>query len=210
MPSSLSQAQADLQDHEHDFYAIVEDARREYLRDYRALLLNHSKRTEANILHDLMEKAARERLEDREGFHLSLENNLFLICYQRGDRRYAIKLKKLDESFHASNIPTQTVIEFRRHQQLYIAGMGPATNLHLGYQREDDSPELLTCPVLLACPDGEEEEVAWHWELQSGEAASAPATLPDTVTPTAPTERRVRIRTTPDEETGSNVEEGGS
>ena len=127
---------------------VIDSAWSHYNKEYSiALRINHSPRTRANIMSDLMIMYTRKFFEGKRGVVLRKNRGLFLLEI-KGE--LLIRFKKLGRNQKASNIPTQQSIDFYG-QQLDLPGISSrAVGLVAGYVlnglQNGLESKLITCP----------------------------------------------------------------
>jgi hypothetical protein len=118
-----------------------------YMKDYPiALRTEHSSRSRASLVHDHIVMFARQILEPRQGICCHEINKLFIVSFDCG---IAIRFKKLDECFRASNIRTQQSMDFMEQEDL--PEIQAAVKLQAGYRLNMLETDLegiyVTCPA---------------------------------------------------------------
>lgn len=129
-------------------------------------------RTRANTLADLIVYRARSAFDG----HLRAEcmdiNQMFVVAFNCG---IAVRFKKLDDSFVASNQPTRQAMMFA--QQGVLPGISEGVNLNAGYRLDPLATKLQG--IYLACPRGQASN---HWlynfNENGGEESGRNITLP--------------------------------
>lgn len=152
-------AQADLGPSVPLLVEIVRTAYSEYVRDHAQMRHEYSKRTEANIVHDLIRAKLVAGLKGLPGWTpRMIMKQLFLLEFED---KYRVKVKKLDPQLRSRNIPTQNVLDFML-QVIQPSLFPDATALVLGYQLNAAETEVAS--VWITCPNGENGR-HWEWEL---------------------------------------------
>lgn len=103
--------------------------------------------TRAGVVHDFQVVRASNYASRTEGIRIAESSKLRLLVI---DDRYAIRLKKFDETLMPSNHFTQQVRDFRGQRQ--IPGLPETCNLELGYVLDRGESEI--AKVCLALPNG--------------------------------------------------------
>lgn len=162
--------------------ACVSSALQKYHHDYKALRHQHSPRTQANIINDLMVLEACARFGNRRGVNIVKKHGVRLLSFATG---WLARFKKLDRAGRARFIGTQSALRFVN--QLPMPGIGEAsTHLFVGYVLH--SAELLQSDTCVVCP-ADQNTVGWVHKF--ARPAAAPVTLP-TRQPEPSRKRRVR------------------
>lgn len=131
--------------------------------EYPAILrMDHSKRSRASILHDLIVRHAREVFEGVPGVVFRTIRGLFIVEIAG---RLFIRFKKLDKRRMASSIPTkQSNCYYDQDiEQLHLDGIPPVTALVAGYQLDMFEQNLDSC--LVTCPIG--KSIHWAIDIQN-------------------------------------------
>lgn len=141
-------------------YQCIRMAWDKYMKDYPpALKAEHSARSRASLVHDHIVMFARQFLEPRMGVYCHEINKLFIVSFNCG---VAIRFKKLDECFRASNIRTQQCLDFMQQQNL--PEVDAAVNLQAGYRLNALETDLEG--IYLTCPSGQQAN-SWVLELSA-------------------------------------------
>lgn len=152
------EAQQDLEPAVPILIHAVRDSFAQFVREHSQMRHGYSKRTEANIVHDLIRARLIAELRDVPGWTTRMIlKQLFLLEFED---KYRIKLKKLDPNLRSRNIPTQNVLDFM-FQVVQPSLFPDATSLVLGYQLNVAETEVKS--VWITCPNGEGRH--WEWEL---------------------------------------------
>ncbi|MCQ0032549.1 hypothetical protein [Burkholderia glumae] len=129
----------------HDFQSDFSPAQRMKL----------SPRTQSNIVNDLIVERAKTAFDG----HLAAEcidiNQMFLVAFING---IAIRFKKLDSAFAASNNPTKQSNNFARQRNL--PGIIKTVHLNAGYRLNEFATELEG--IYLTCPRNKNDIYWWH------------------------------------------------
>jgi hypothetical protein len=176
----LDEAQLHLRNIEPRLRDVIEAAWLEYQTD--SLRHRHSPRTQASLLHDLIELHARRVLDGVRGISFAKVRGLFLVNY-RG--LVVLRFKKLDRALRSRSNQTQQSMSFLNQWPL-PSMPDAATRLQAGYQLNSLRTAIDAC--LVVCPNG--QRVEWSWEL-GGIAAQPPAQVP--LRPASPTRVRVKV-----------------
>lgn len=179
MIRSKRQAQSELGRLAELLFATVREGLGEF-RHYGPMRYRHRRRTDANIINDLIVDRAKVNFRGIPGVE-STDKRATLYLGFFG--RWIVKIKKLDRKLRSRNVETQAVLDFvNQRPDPELPGLEGPTHLHLGYQR-NDQVELENSRVFLVCPLG--NALAWEWELLEGSsgllvpaAAAAPPQVP--------------------------------
>jgi hypothetical protein len=151
----------------------LQSALSEYVTEFGASRHKLSKSCEAFIINDLIRRkfaATYPKLQEAGGkIGIFKKGNRFLIVVENG--KFTIKLKKLDALLLSSGIRTTAYKNFVG-QQACLPGFVEPTNMHLGYQVQNEA-ELAKSKIFLVQPNGAKSN-SWEWELEAIVAAQPP------------------------------------
>jgi hypothetical protein len=190
MIRSRDEAQGDMALHAPRIQQAITQALAQYMKEHGGLRHGYSARTEASIIHDLMVAHLRVQLDGVPGVAFHLKRNLFLVGV---DGKYTIRAKKLDKKLQPKNIPTQQVLDFLNQAQLELPGAENPTNIHVGYQRNDDA-ELTKAAIWMTCTGGGVPGWSWPLSAEAGDFGMVEPVAPATPLPVTPVQPAVRVR----------------
>ena len=127
--------------------------------EYPAILrMDHSKRSRASIMHDLIVRYAREVFEGVPGVVFRTIRGLFIVEIAG---RLFVRFKKLDKRLMPSSIPTNQANMFydQQMEQLHLDGIPPVTGLVAGYRFDMFEQDIEAC--IVTCPIGKNI----HWSI---------------------------------------------
>ena len=185
MPRLREEAQADLASLSGTLYRIPADAWDEFNERHRELRGDYLPRSQANLVHDYMEKAARSLLADEPGIYMPEPGTQTFYIGIR--HTWVFRLHKLNNDFTICNNSTPLSLEFLDQDdvQLGLPAMpGSVTNLHLGYLL--NVTETGMSSVHIVCPNG---PGAYYWEwtlLPEADQGREPVALPIAPQPSEP------------------------
>jgi len=181
---SRAEARTLLEPHLPTFKEVFDLAWDHYMRKYDVTLrLDHSRRSRASIVHDLLRRYASERFEGKPGIFLRMIRGLFLVEVAG---KLLVRFKKVDRHGKAKNIPTGQANLFYG-QQLELPGISSPTGLVAGYKldrlEQGIEARLITCPV--------DSTIKWSFAID--EPVKSVLTEPETITPKVP-KRKPKVR----------------
>lgn len=155
------EAQQILGPYEASLFRIPINAVRDYVQAYSGVKFNHTKRTDASTIHDLMVTHAINELDVLPEF--TLKESYGLRYFQLSSDPYSVVLrfKKFDGRKLASNILTQQAFSFM-NQAEELPGMPPMARIQIGYIL---TPTRTAVQGVYATLPHEGRNI-WAWELQ--------------------------------------------
>jgi hypothetical protein len=152
-----------------------------------------AKRSRASLVYDYAADEARRTLGGIDGLIVTEDRGFVLVNVED---RLLVRFKKFDKRLRTSGIATRQKTLFA-HQQLTIDGLGPMTQLVVGYLL--DEFELAISRVAVTCSLG--SRIEWVIEIPRdvGTVASLP---PVTSQPVDPTVRSAQVAERAREESG--------
>jgi hypothetical protein len=152
-----------------------------------------AKRSRANLVYDYVADEARRTLSNVEGLTLTEERGFVLVNVEN---RLLVRFKKFNRRMGTSGIPTRQQLQFA-HQQLALDGLGPMTQLVVGYLLDDF--ELDISRVAVTCSVG--SRIMWMIEIPPhvGTLADLPTAPAE---PLAPIVRSTQVEEEVREESG--------
>ena len=152
-----------------------------------------AKRSRACLIYDYMADEARRTLVGVDGLTVTEDRGFVLVNVED---RLLVRFKKFDQRLRTSGIPTRQHMQFA-YQQLTIDGLGPMTQLVVGYLL--DEFELDISRVAVTCSLG--SRIMWVIEIPPDVGTVAP--LPPTTTqPVDPIVRSKQMEDEAREESG--------
>lgn len=143
------------------FQEIFKRTDRHYL-DYPAIVrLDHSKRTRATNIHDILVRYAREIFEGVPNVFLRKIRGLFLVEVAG----MLVRFQKVGKSGKLRIPVTQqgNLFSSQEFEQLHIVGIPPATNVVAAYQEDSFEHSMSAC--LMVCPIG--NSVSWTIDIHN-------------------------------------------
>jgi hypothetical protein len=164
----------------------VRDALTEFVTDLGPARHKLSKSSEAFIISDLLRlkfAGAYPDLRDAKGkVGIFKKGNRFLVVVENG--KLVVKIKKLNSALLTSKSNTDSYKNFVE-QQPCLPGFSMPTNLHLGYQVQNEA-EVASSKIFIVRPNGAKLN-SWHLEIKP--SAVDPAAL----APVVPINKKKRV-----------------
>ena len=172
---SREEAQGDLAEFADVLYLIPERAWERFNDKQRTERADLRPGSQASVIHDYMERVARDLLTGRPGVLLSPPSFQAFSIEILG--KWCFRLHRLNDDFTISYNTTTLALDFvGQVVQLNLPfGEPPLTNLHLGYRTNPTNSGLASVHVV--CPKGE-EEVSWQYMLLPPESGTEPTQIP--------------------------------